>query len=118
MARACRCTFCRKHGAVWTSHRGAELAVRIHDATLVTQYRFGTNTADCHLCVRCGTVPFITSDIDGRSYAVVNVNTFENIDPSSLPRAATDFEGEQTGARLGRRSRNWIPAVRVEINGA
>jgi hypothetical protein len=111
--RACGCSFCTKHGGSWTSHRGAELAAEVREASLVSKYRFGTATADFYVCARCGAVPFVTSEIEGCLYAVVNVNTFEGIDPASLPRASTNFDGEGTGERLERRKRNWIQKVRI-----
>ena len=111
--RACDCTFCTKHGGHWTSHRDAELIATVHDASLVSKYRFGTATADFYVCSRCGAVPFVVSAIDDRLYAVVNVNTLEGINPSSLVRAATNFDGEGSGERLERRKRNWIQNVRI-----
>ena len=96
----------------------AELAAVVRDASLVSKYRFGTGTADFHVCARCGIVPFVTSAIDDRLYAVVNVNTFEGIEPSRLARAAADFDGEGTGERLERRKRNWIPNVRITEGSA
>ena len=111
--RACSCTFCRKHGGSWTSHRAAELIAKVDDASLVSKYSFGTGTADFHVCSRCGAVPFVTSTIDDHLYAVVNVNTLEGVDPSSLTRAATNFDGESTAERLERRKRNWIQNVRI-----
>ena len=111
--RACGCAFCTKHGGSWTSHRDSALVAEVHDASLVSKYRFGTGTADFYVCARCGAVPFVTSAIDGHLYAVVNVNTFEGIDTSSLARVATNFDGEGTGARLERRKRNWIQTVRI-----
>jgi hypothetical protein len=47
-----------------------------------------------HVCSRCGAVPLVTSEIANRLYAVVNVNVFENVEPSRLRRAAANFEGE------------------------
>ena len=111
--RACGCTFCTKHGGVYTSHRDAELAAVVHDEGLVSRYRFGTETAEFYLCSRCGVVPFVTSTIEENLYAVVNVNSFEGIDPSSFAQAVTDFDGETTDSRLDRRKRNWIPTVTI-----
>ena len=111
--RACGCTFCTKHGGTYASHRDAELAAVVHDQALVSRYRFGTGTADFYLCCRCGVVPFVTSMIDDNLYAVVNVNSFEGIDPSRFSRTLTDFDGETTQTRLDRRRRNWIPTVSV-----
>jgi hypothetical protein len=116
--RVCGCTFCTKHGGAWTSHRDAELMVEVRDETLVSKYRFGTSTADFYVCARCGAVPFVTSAIDAHIYAVVNVNTFEGIERSSLVQTTTNFDGEGTGDRLERRRRNWIRTVQISTSGA
>ena len=112
-ARACGCTFCVKHGGVWTSNPKARLDIVIRDRSLVSKYAFGTRTATFHVCVRCGAVPFVTCEMDGRVYAVVNVNTLENVDPAWLDRASASFEGEDLASRLARRKRNWIAEVRI-----
>jgi hypothetical protein len=114
--RVCGCTFCIKHAGAWTSHRDSELIVEIRDGTLLSKYRFGTSTADFYICARCGVVPFVTSAIDAHLYAVVNVNTFEGIEPSELVRTTANFDGEGTGDRLLRRKQNWIGAVRISTS--
>jgi hypothetical protein len=111
-ARACGCSFCVKHGGVWTSHPGSRLAVTVRDRSRVSAYAFGTRTATFHVCADCGAVPLVTSDIDGRRYAVVSVNALEGVDPAALRRAPASFDGEELAARLARRARNWIPDVR------
>ncbi len=63
--------------------------------------------------LRCGVVPFVTSMNEDNLYAVVNVNSFEGIDPSCFSRAVTHFDGETTESRLDRRKRNWIPSVTI-----
>ena len=113
-ARACGCSFCVKHGGVWTSNANARLTVTIRDPARVTRYAFGTKTATFHVCARCGAVPFVTSEIDDHDYAVVNVNVLENVDPAWLRRAPADFEGESVESRLARRKRNWIADVRMQ----
>jgi len=117
-ARACGCSFCVKHGGVWTSHPKSRLAVAIRDASLVSKYAFGSRTATFHVCSRCGAVPLVTSEIADRLYAVVNVNVLENLDQSRLRRAASNFEGEDVEARLARRRQNWIADVRIAESGA
>lgn len=111
-ARACGCSFCTAHGGVWTANPQATLQIEITDRTQVSDYEFGTRTAQFHVCARCGVVPLVTSRIGGRLYAVVNVNTFENIDPTLLRRAAASFDGESEDVRLARRQRFWIGNVR------
>jgi len=100
-ARACSCSFCAKHGGVWTSNPRGALKVAVENPALVSKYAFGTRTAEFH----------ITSRIDGRLYAVVSVNAFEDVDPSLLRRAPASFDGEGEDSRLARRKRNWIADV-------
>jgi len=115
--RACGCSFCRKHDGTYTSHRDAVLMAVISNAAQVSDYTFGTGTAEFKVCSRCGVVPFVTSEILGTTYAVVNVNTFNNVDPARFERASTDFEGETLEDRLARRRRSWIPNVTIRFGG-
>jgi hypothetical protein len=110
-ARACNCSFCSKHGGVWTSCPTGALKVSVQDPARVNRYLFGTKTAVFHVCSACGVVPVVTSEIDGRTYAVVSVNAFENVDAALLAPGAVSFDGEGVGDRLARRQRNWIPDV-------
>lgn len=110
-ARACTCSFCTRHGGVWTSCPDGSLEVRVRDAARVSRYAFGTRTAEFHVCAVCGVVPVATSRIDGRLYAVVNVNTFEDVAPALLSRSPASHEGETVDDRLARRTRNWIARV-------
>ena len=95
--------------AAWTSHPDGRFHLRIADKTRVTQYRFGTKTADFHVCLTCGAIPIVTCMIEGIRYAVFNVNTFDDVDRSEFVETATNFEGETTENRLARRRRNWTP---------
>jgi len=112
-ARACGCSFCVKHGGVWTSDPKARLAIGIRERSLVSKYAFGTRTATFHICAHCGVVPFVSCEMDGRVYAVVNVNTLENVEPAWVDRASASFEREDLASRLARRKRNWIAEVRI-----
>ena len=110
-ARACTCSFCRKHGGVWTSNPRGALRILERDPAIVSRYAFGTKNASFHTCAQCGIVPVVTSLIDGKLYAVANVNTFEGVDPLLIRRESTDFDGESEEARLARWKRNWISNV-------
>ncbi len=112
--RTCDCTFCVKHGGVWTSNPKGALRVSVKDPFAVSKYAFATGTADFHICSRCGIVPVVTSTIDGHLYAVVSVNAFNNVDRSIVRRAPTSFEGESIDTRLARRTRGWISDVKFE----
>ena len=111
-ARACGCSFCLKHGGVWTASPTAMLRVGVSEPEQVNRYRFGTRTAEFHVCRHCGVVPVVTSTIDGRMYAVVSVNALHDVPESMLRRTQASFDGEGEGERLERRARHWIADVR------
>jgi len=117
-ARACGCSFCVKHGGVWTSHPRGALRIRVNEPSLVSRYSFGTGTALFHVCSRCGAVPVVTSEIDAHVYAVVSVNAFDDVNHSLLRRAPASFQGETVASRLDRRKTNWIADVRFVEGGA
>jgi hypothetical protein len=83
----------------------------VADKQNVSRYAFGTKTAQFHICTRCGVVPLVTSEIDGKLYAVVNVNAFQDIDRSLLKNESATFDAEDEQSRLARRKRNWIGRV-------
>jgi hypothetical protein len=110
-ARSCDCSFCVKHGGVWTSHPRASLRARITDPGMVARYAFGTETASFLVCAHCGVAPLVTSQIEGTMFAVVNVNSFDNVDRSRIKSQPASFEGEEVSSRLERRRRHWIADV-------
>ena len=110
-ARACGCSFCVKHGGVWTSCPTGKLRIEVRQPERVSLYSFGTRTAEFHVCSDCGAVPVVTSRISGHVYAVVNVNAFDNVDPARIKRSPASFDGEGEADRLARRQRNWIGTV-------
>jgi hypothetical protein len=110
-ARACTCSFCTKHGGVWTSCPTGSLKVSVQDPARVSKYAFGTRTAVFHICTSCGVVPVVTSRIHGRLYAVVSVHAFDGVDASLLRPVSSSFDDESEQARLARRTRNWIGNV-------
>ncbi len=107
--RACGCSMCRKHGAVWTSNPQGAFDLYIDNEAKVTRYQFGTKTAVFLTCTNCGGLTIVTCTIEGVEYAVVNANTFDDIDSTQLVTAPADFEGETTENRLARRKLNWTP---------
>jgi hypothetical protein len=117
-ARACSCSFCAKHGGLWTSCPTGSLRITVRQPQLVSKYSFGTRTADFHVCSSCGVVPVVTSRIEGRLYAVVSVNAFQDVDPALVRRAAATYDGESESTRLARRKLNWIADVEIHAGTA
>jgi hypothetical protein len=96
---------------VWTSCPAGKLTISVAVSANVSRYAFGTRTAQFHVCAKCGVVPVVTSEIDGKTYAVVSVNALQGIDRSRLRLASATFDAEDEPSRLARRKRNWISSV-------
>ena len=116
-ARRCSCDYCRRFDGAWTSHPDARLAIRVHDESGVTRYRFGTKTADFIFCSRCGVTLFAVCELQHRLRGVVNVHTLsvpavDGQEPSFvLDWQSACFDGETVEQRLQRRAERWIGIV-------
>ena len=113
--RTCDCSFCVKQGACYISHPKGRLQVQIKDRSQVKAYRFGTESADAMVCSICGVYPFITTELDGQTYAVLNANSINglHIDHAAIP-PALQLENLSVEERIERWKKGWIG--QVEIN--
>ncbi len=115
-AWACGCSFCQAHKGVWTSSPSAKLKAQIINPTQLTRHSFATRTAEFLICKQCEDIPLVTSEIDGRLYAVVNIHALQGISPTLFKHFQSDFDGESIEERTERRRQNWI--ANVTINGS
>ena len=107
--RACQCSFCLKHGAVYTSDPAGTVRFVHRDTAAVTRYRFGQKTADFLFCGRCGGYLGAVTEENGQSLMVLNLRAFDP-PPEGLPTAQPmSYECEATGERNARRSARWTP---------
>ena len=107
--RACQCSFCLKHGAVYTSDPTGSVRFFHEDPALFTRYRFGHKTADFVFCGRCGGYLGAITEEDGKKLAVLCLRAMDP-QPADLPAAQPmSYEGETTGDRNTRRSARWTP---------
>ena len=109
--RRCSCSFCTRHGCIWTSHPDATLVTAVREPERVSHYRQGTGTADFFVCRNCGVVCYSLCEIDGRLYSIVNARTLEGDALQTGRITSINFEGEELADRLARRTRNWIGRV-------
>jgi hypothetical protein len=112
----CLCSFCTKHGSLYTSHPRAALEGTVADRGGLGRYTFATRTAEVFVCTRCGVAPWITSVIDGRTFAVVNANTLA-VPPRADGAPLRAHDPEPLADRLARRRRSWIPNVAITFGG-
>jgi hypothetical protein len=107
--RACQCSFCLKHGGVYTSDPSGSLAFTHREPELLSRYRFGHKTADFVFCARCGGYLGAVTEEGGKTLMVINIHAFDP-QPDGLPAAQPmSYEGETGGDRNTRRAARWTP---------
>lgn len=111
-ARGCSCSFCSPRASSWASIPTATLELGVQSPRLVSRYRFASQTAEFHVCARCGAVPVATSLIDGHVYGTINVQALLGVEPGLVRHQTVDHGDETVGTRLERRKRRWIADVR------
>ena len=112
--RADQCSFCRAHGARYTSDPRGAISISVRDASALIRYRFGLKTADFLICACCGVCIGALMEEDGRGWFVVNVNAFRPPPREDHPIAPADYEGEDVPARIARRKEKWTPVIAFE----
>ena len=108
--RACQCGFCRRHGAISTSHPDATITFAAGQGML-TRYRFGQRLSDFLVCAGCGCYVGSLAETDIGPIAILNVRGvdlpgFEGREPQSMV-----YDGETADERTARRKARWSPAV-------
>jgi hypothetical protein len=105
--RACRCGFCRRHGAVTFAAAGAQ--ARLSSRGRFLRYRFGSQDADFLLCPHCGVYVGAVL-LDGQRWLGTLNAAGLQLEPllSQAPKPV-DYEGESALERRARRLARWMP---------
>ncbi len=114
-ARYCGCGYCTRHGALYASHPSAVMSVAVKRSELLGSYSFATASADFCFCKQCGVLTYLTSDIDGHLFGLVNVNTLADRPAEFARSPVMSYAGEAPNARLQRRKQNWIARVQIHL---
>ncbi len=109
--RACRCSFCRAHGAVSAADPKGAVTISVTDPAQVRHYRFGFCITDFLVCARCGVYMAGVMEIDGALYASINANVLAARTQLRMSPQSVDYEGETVTERRARRRKHWTPAV-------
>ena len=104
--RACRCGFCRKHGA--RSVSDPDGAASIEWDLEPIRYHFASRAADYLICARCGVYVGAITDAPRGPIATLNLNAFE--DPRlDLAALRVSYGGETPEQKAERRRSRWTP---------
>lgn len=110
--RACQCDYCRSRQAAWVSKSGSKFEIRIHREALHRAATHGSGCAAFHECCHCGEVVFVTAEIDGALYGVLNANCLQN--PQGFaPAVRTEFASQSAQQKIDRWRQNWCHPVRI-----
>lgn len=81
--RRCNCSYCRMRGAIAVSAPLAGITI-IQGESLLTEYRFNTQTAAHYFCSVCGIYTFHQRRSNPNQYGV-NVACIEGVSPFDFP---------------------------------
>ncbi len=112
--RACTCSFCRTHGARYTSDPAGRVHITVRDPGRVNRYRFALKTADFLICRECGVYLGAVLTAGGSSYATININTLDAAQVLTQASASVTYDGETATERRARRMANWTPVVEIK----
>ena len=73
------------------------------------RYRFASKAADYLICPRCGVYLGAMAEIDGATFATLNLNAFDE-PHREIEAAPVSYEGESPEAKVRRRRERWTPA--------
>ncbi len=107
--RDCQCSFCCRHGGLYTSDPAGSVRFVHSDGGALSRYRFGHETADFIFCGRCGGYLGAVTEEQGRELMVLNLRAFDPA-PKGIPAAQPMiYDGESGGELNARRSARWTP---------
>jgi len=107
--RRCGCSFCRRHGARTCSDPAGSVRFEISEPAALHRYRFGLRSADFLLCAECGTYLAALIEHDGKAYATLNANCFEQAELLTQDAPMVIYESETLEQRMARRVAKWTP---------
>ncbi len=110
--RACQCEYCLAKGAAYVCKSGTAVDVCIHKEPLHRISMHGSKTARFHECGHCGDVVFVTADIDGDVYGVLNALCMKNKLGFSAA-VPTDYSAEAAETKRDRWRQNWCHPVTI-----
>lgn len=108
VARACDCSFCRRHVTKNWSDPNGSARLRVEDSAALSKYQFGFRGIDFFICAICGGYAgAVLDDADG-TWATLNLR-MSNLD--DVKSAAASYGGQSADDMRARRKRMWTPAV-------
>ena len=112
--RACQCDYCRCRAAAWVSKSGSRFDATIRNSDLHREVTHGSGRARFHECSNCEEAVFVTAELDGELYGVLNANCLQNPQGFWSP-VTTEFGTQSAEQKMERWRQNWCYPVRIII---
>jgi hypothetical protein len=112
--RACRCSFCRRHGGITTSDPAGRLVVEVREPEQLQRYRFALGITDFLICRTCGVYVAAVMEAEGRLLGVLNVNVLDEPAPFARQPVPMQYGAETVEDREARRAKGWM-SVEVTV---
>ncbi len=116
--RACACAFCRRHGARCISGPDDSAQITVRDPSQLLRYSFALKTAEFLVCKGCGVYVGAVMQDGERSYAVININTFQDPNVFTCDAKSMNYDNEDDAGRRERRRQRWVPVTVTTLAGA
>ena len=108
--RACQCDYCVSKSAAYVSKSGTRFEVIIHKESLHKTVQHGSGSARFHECANCDQLVFVTWEIAGELYGVLNSTYLNNTHGFSTP-LVVDFSSQTPEQKQDRWQKNWCNPV-------
>lgn len=110
--RSCQCSYCVSKGAAYISKSGSKFSVKIHNKKLHNTLQHGSRYAIFHECGHCDSLVFVTAEINGDLYGVIN-SKYVRSDFPLAESIKTNFEDQAPETKLLRWRQNWCCPVSI-----
>ena len=110
--RACDCTFCTRHAAMYVSDPLGTLSITAKRA--LQTFTQGSNNAQFLACGVCGVLVAVVYDQAGRMFGAVNVRCIDDASKfaTSMPASPQQLSAAE---KIARWTSLWIPDVSLTI---
>jgi len=112
--RACDCSFCQKHGAMYLSDASGRLVLKVEDAPLLQRYRQGAGVAEFLSCARCGVLVAVIHESGGKTIGAINARCMDALGSFGEPIVVSP-QKLGPNEKIERWSEVWIQEVRIDV---
>jgi hypothetical protein len=112
--RACDCSFCTKHGAMYLSDAAGALRIEVREPSHLMRYRQGSGNAEMLLCQHCGVLVAVVHDEGETLYGAVNATCLANRSAFALPIVVSPAK-LSAEEKIDRWKKLWFRHVQISL---